>query len=88
MADEPPPVRLGSDRTASWEWESIPRDMPRPKYRQRGRRLGGQLARRLSPHPDISCGDAVAIDFDGDAKQPDCSADACCNIRPSRAKSP
>jgi hypothetical protein len=23
MADEPPPVRLVSDRTASWEWECI-----------------------------------------------------------------
>jgi hypothetical protein len=36
MSNEPPPVRVVSDRTASWEWESIPRDMPRPRCRQRG----------------------------------------------------
>ena len=34
MADEPR-LRLVSDRTASWEWESIPRFEPRPRYRQR-----------------------------------------------------
>ncbi len=35
MADEPG-LRLVSDRTVSWEWESIARDAPRPRYRQRG----------------------------------------------------
>ena len=35
MADDPP-LRLVSDRTASWEWESFPRLALRPRYRQRG----------------------------------------------------
>ena len=29
-------LRLVSDRTASWEWESFPRLALRPRYRQRG----------------------------------------------------
>jgi hypothetical protein len=29
MADDPP-LRLVSDRTASWEWESYPRREPKP----------------------------------------------------------
>ena len=34
MADDPPPLRLVSDRTALWEWESFPRLAVRPRYRQ------------------------------------------------------
>ena len=32
MADDPPPLRLVSDRTALWEWESFPRLAVRPRY--------------------------------------------------------
>ena len=41
--DDPTPrPRLVSDRTAPWEWESFPRFAQRPRYRQRGQRLGGR----------------------------------------------
>ncbi len=36
MADDPPRLRLVSDRMKSWEWESFPRLAVRPRYRQRG----------------------------------------------------
>ena len=37
MADDRTPLlRLVSDRTAPWEWESFPRPAVRPRCRQRG----------------------------------------------------
>jgi hypothetical protein len=51
MSNEPPPVRVVSDRSAFWEWESIPREVPRPRCPNEACGFCGQLARRLSPHP-------------------------------------
>ena len=42
MDDPTPRPRLVSDCTAPWEWESFPRFAQRPRYRQRGPRLGGR----------------------------------------------
>jgi hypothetical protein len=45
MSDEPPPVRIISDRTASWEWESIP-------HARDAANEGLRLWRPTSPPPE------------------------------------